>query len=43
MQIRLDIKGLQAWKQTLRFRPAAPQPAPAGAQDMFVVDEDRDG
>lgn len=31
MQIRLDIRAIQTWKQTMRFRP------PQAEQDMFVV------
>jgi hypothetical protein len=34
MQIRLDIKGIQTWKSTMRFKaPAAQQ----DRQDMFVL------
>lgn len=28
MQIRLDIKGIQTWKSTMRFRPPAEPPPP---------------
>lgn len=42
MQLRLDVKGLQTWKQTLRFR-REPAPPPAVAQDleqdMFVIED----
>jgi len=34
MQIRLDIRAIQTWKSTMRFRP--PDAAPGG-QDMFVI------
>jgi hypothetical protein len=36
MQIRLDIRAIQTWKSTMRFRP--PEAAPVG-QDMFVIPE----
>lgn len=36
MQLRLDVRAIQAWKQTLRFRPVPPAQA---EQDMFVVPE----
>jgi hypothetical protein len=38
MQIRLDIRAIQTWKSTMRFR--APEAVAAqGEQDMFVVPE----
>lgn len=36
MQIRLDIRAIQTWKQTMRFRPPVAQ---QGDQDMFLVPE----
>ena len=36
MQIRLDIRAIQTWKQTMRFRPPTAQ---QGEQDMFLVPE----
>jgi hypothetical protein len=36
MQIRLDIRAIQTWKSTMRFR--APEAA-AAEQDMFVIPE----
>lgn len=36
MQIRLDIRAIQTWKQTMRFRPPVAQ---QGEQDMFLVPE----
>lgn len=36
MSIRLDIRAIQTWKSTMRFRP--PETA-AQEQDMFIVPE----
>lgn len=40
MQIRLDIRAIQTWKSTMRFR--SPDAVPAG-QDMFVTPEGNNG
>lgn len=38
MQIRLDIRAIQTWKSTMRFRPPAAV-QPEGEQDMFIIPE----